>query len=263
MKRYIRINLILFRNSIIRDLKINGYIISSILTQIGDISFSIIFFSIIFSNVHELGGWNLYQVLFLYAFAKFINTISTIWTKRGVQTIGRELIRMGDLDFYLTKPVNPMILVSISKPHVYEFLNLFFIIPLMIYSVFRSGVDIAPENIIWFVILTICAVLLFYFIQVLTVIPAFWFIRLWSLQDILGKLSQFMRYPVNIFPFYLKFLLMVLVPILSVSFIPVSALFYPPKTLYIIAMLALTGIFGLITSQVWKLGLKHYGSASS
>lgn len=263
MKRYIRINLILFRNSIIRDLKINGYIISSVLFQLFDIVFSILFFDIIFSNVQELGGWNFHQALFLYAFAKLIIVVSTIWTKRGVQSIGRELVRMGDLDFYLTKPVNPMVLVSISKPHVYEFLNLFFIIPLMLYAALKSGINIGYMNVIWFVILFVMAQLLYYFIQILTVVPAFWFIRLWSLQDILGRLSQFMRYPVNIFPFYLKFLLMVLVPILSVSYIPVSALFYPPKTLYIIAMVALTLAFGFITTRLWKLGLKHYGSASS
>jgi ABC-2 type transport system permease protein len=263
MNRYIRINLILFRNSIIRDLKINGYIISSVLFQIFDIVFSILFFDIIFSNVQELGGWNFYQALFLYAFAKLIIVVSTIWTKRGVQSIGKDLIRMGDLDFYLTKPVNPMVLVSISKPQVYEFLNLFFIVPLLLYSALKSGISIGYLNIIWFVLLFAVAQALYYFISVLTVLPAFWFIRLWSLTDILNRLSQFMRYPVNIFPLYLKFLLMVLVPILSVSFIPVNALFYPPKTLYIVFILVLTAIFGLITTKIWKAGLKHYGSASS
>lgn len=263
MKRYLKINLILFRNSLIRDLKINGYIVSSVLFQAFDVIFSIVFFNVIFSNVHELGGWNFYQVLFLFVFAKIIVSVSSIWTRRGVQAIGRDLVRMGDLDFYLTKPVNPLILVSISKPEMYEFINLLFLIPLAIYSALNSGINISWYSIVWFIVLFVCALLLYYFIQILTVIPAFWFIKLWSLQDILNRLSNFMRYPVNIFPFYLKFLLMVLVPILTVSYIPVNTLFYPPRTLYIIFMVAITLAFGLIASTTWKLGLKHYGSASS
>jgi ABC-2 type transport system permease protein len=233
------------------------------LFQVSDLFFSIVFFGVIFANVKSLGDWNFYQVLFLFAFSKIIITVSTIWYRRGVQTIGRDLVRMGDLDFYLAKPVNPLILVSISKPEIYEFINLFFSVPLVFYAAMKSGIAIGFTNLIWFIALFVCALLLYYFIQIITVVPAFWFIKLWSLTDILNRLSQFMRYPVNIFPLYLKFLLMVLVPILTVSYVPVATLFYPPRTLYIIFMFAITLVFGIIVSLVWKAGLKHYGSASS
>lgn len=68
--RYARINYVLFKNSLIRDSQIPGHIIASTLFRILELIISIVFFKVIFANVTTLAGWNYYQVLFLYAFAR-------------------------------------------------------------------------------------------------------------------------------------------------------------------------------------------------
>jgi len=261
--KYIKINMVLFKNAIIRDLKIPGVVISGILFELLEVTVSIIFFNLIFGNTKSLGGWNFYQVLTLYAFAKFIIGFHNAWFKKGIQSMSQDLVRRGELDFYLAKPVNSMYMVSVSKPRVYTFINCLFSAGLGIYSIVHSGINIGADNIFWFVILAILGITLYYFLSIITITPVFWFIRLWGLQGIMYRVNQFMRYPVNIFSPILKFSLFIFFPIMTASYFPVSTLFYDPSWKAILFVFFITIIFGIITNSFWKLGLKRYGSASS
>ncbi|AKM82530.1 TPA: hypothetical protein DD449_01690 [Candidatus Berkelbacteria bacterium] len=263
MKKYFLINWIIFKNAYIRDKKVPGAVFAGVMFHLVDIAMIIIFFNIIFSNTSSLAGWNFYQVLFLYAFAKCIVSINSGWIKGGLNDFATELIRRGGFDFFMTKPVNPMILVSMSRPRLYAFIAGIFEVGLCFYAIFAGHINIGLANIFWFIILAILVNMLYYFLQVLTVVPAFWFIKLWSLQDLMSRFNQVMRYPAGVFPPVIRFILMSVFPIIAISFIPAQTLFYPPKIEYIIYIILITLIFGMITNFLWKLGQSRYSSASS
>jgi ABC-2 type transport system permease protein len=263
MIKYLKINWIIFKNAFIRDSKIPGVVFSSISFHIVEIAVTIIFFRVIFANTSELAGWNFYQVLFLYAFAKVIISINNGWFRSGLKKFSNELIRMGDYDFYLIKPVDPMILVSISQPRLYNFIAVLFEIGICFYAVSAGQMQIGIINFFWFLYLAFFGLVLYYFLSVLTIVPTFWFVRLWSLQDLMGRLSQVMRYPSGVFPPFIRAILMTVFPIVAVAYLPVYTLFNPPKIEYIIYIALATIIFGVVTNFLWHLGNKHYSSASS
>jgi len=261
--RYIKINLVLFKNSLIRDSQIPGHIVSSILFRVLELVVSLVFFKVIFTNTPDLAGWNYYQVLFLYAFARIIMIVHNAWLKRGVQSMATDLIRKGEFDFYLAKPVDPMVMVSIRRPRIYNFLSLLFLIPLAFYAAAKTGIPIGFDNIFWFLFVGIIAFLLYYFLTVLVISPAFWFVRLWSISEIMDRMNTFMRYPVGIFPEAIKITLMIVFPVMTVSYIPAQTLFYPPNPVWILFIITVTALFGLITRLVWLAGQRNYNSASS
>lgn len=263
MIKYLKITWIIFKNAYIRDSKIPGMIFSKTLFNIAEIAVTIIFFDVIFSNIQTLAGWNFYQVLFLYAFAKVIISINNGWFRGGLNTFASELVRRGDYDFYLTKPANPMILVSLSKPRIYQFIAVIFEIGLACYALIAGHISIGLSNLIWFLILAIFGLILYYFLSVLTVVPAFWFVRLWSLQDLMGRLSQVMRYPSGVFPPFIRIVLMSAFPIIAVSYLPTNILFNQVKIEYIIYIILITFFFGFLTNFIWQQGQKRYSSASS
>lgn len=263
MKKYIKVTTMLFKNALIRDLKIPGVVASSIIFELLEIIISIVFFNIIFANTGSLGGWNFYQVLTLYAFAKFINGFYGACFKRGIQSMAQELVRMGNLDFFLTKPLNSMYFVSVSKPRIYTFINCLLSLFLGIYSISHTGITIGTDNILWFLVLTMAGIMLYYFLGIITIVPVFWFIRLWALQSVLSRMNTFSRYPANIFAPILKFSLFVFFPVMTASYFPISALFYDQSWKAILFVFIITIVFGIITTSFWKRGLKKYGSASS
>ena len=261
--RYAKINYVLFKNSLIRDSQLPGHIISSVLFRVLELIISIVFFKVIFANTPSLAGWNFYQVLFLYAFARTITITHSAWTRKGIQSMASELIRRGEFDFYLAKPVDPMLMVSIKSPRIYTFITLLFMIPLAIYAAVKSGIPIGPDNILWFLVLWFLAFILYYFLQILVITPAFWFVRLWTIGEIMDRMATFMRYPAGIFGQTIQIVLMVIFPIITVSFIPAQTLFYPPNYLWIFFMFLITILFGALTRFIWHLGEKSYNSASS
>jgi ABC-2 type transport system permease protein len=213
--------------------------------------------------VQSLAGWNYWQVLFLYAFARTIIIAHAGWTKRGIMSLATDLIRRGEFDFYLAKPVNPMIMISIKQPRIYNLMSLVFMVPLAIYAAIRAGIPLGAENIIWFLILAILGFILYYFLMILTVIPAFWFIKLWTITEITDRLNMFMRYPAGIFSEGIRIALLVIFPIVTISYFPASALFSTPQPLSILYMFLITIIFGILVKFLWNLGEKTYSSASS
>ena len=263
MKKYLKIMWTVIRNAYIRDSKIPGFVFVSLITSMLEIVITIVFFDIIFSASESIAGWTFYQVLFLYALAKTITSFHSALTKNGIQAMAHNYVRLGELDFYLTKPVDSMFLVSVSKPKIYSFVSMFLTIGLGTYALIHSGTNFGFAGMAWFVILTLTTTVLYYYVQVLTIIPTFWLLQAWSLADAINKLQQFMRYPNGIFSKAIRYGLTFIFPIMVVAYYPVKVLFNGPSASDIIIVFGVTAAFILITRYLWRLGERSYSSASS
>lgn len=263
MKKFLRIIKILMRNAIIRDSKLLGFVSVSILQELSSIVVNIVFFNVIFANITSLAGWSFYQVLFLYAYSKTITAFSSAFTRFGLKDVGEHLIKFGDYDFFMIRPVDSMALVSFSRPKPTRLVATIFYASLAVYCVLKTGIAIDAQSLIWFLFLTVFGVVLFYCLEVLTVIPAFKFVRVWSLPEIVPKMSEFMRYPIGIFSTPFKILLFGIFPILTTSYIPSDVLFGDPELSKIIYLVAITVTFFIIIRKLWRSAERNYSSASS
>lgn len=263
MIRYFRIFGIIFKNAYLRDIGIEGFAFFQLLISLLEIIMAIVLFNIIFNNISLLAGWSYFQVLFIFSIMKFTSVLSGLIYRKGLGKMANEMVRKGDYDFYLSKPANAMLMVSIREPRIYQIITLFAVMTLAIYSAIKSEATILPVNIIIFVIYLFIGQILFYFLSVISIVPTFWFVRLYSLYDVMNRFLQFARYPADIYSFSLKVFLFVFFPIMAVTYIPSRVLFYPIDYRYAIYMIIITSIFGLIAIKLWKMGERHYGSASS
>ena len=261
--KFFRIIKILMKNAIIRDSKIIGYVSVQIIQEIASIVVNVIFFNVIFAHISSLAGWSFYQVLFLYAFSKSITSFSAAFTRLGLKDLGEHMIKLGDYDFHLIKPVDTMALVSFSRPRPTKLIAVIFYATMAIYCVIKTGIAIDLANVVWFLILTIFGFVIYYCLEVLVVIPAFRLVRVWSLPEIVPKMGEFMRYPIGIFTLPFKIFLFGAFPILAVSYIPAEALFYPPQASKIVYLVAIAAVFFIIVRKLWKIAERGYSSASS
>lgn len=262
MKKFIKINLILIRNAWVRDSKISGYILSQILLQAFDVFVSVAFIKIVFLVSPQVGGWNIYELLFLFSYLQLVGTLNSSWLKRGVNSMAEEMIRMGEYDFYLTKPYDTLTLVSISKPRIYTMAKFFMYLAIMIYALSNIG-GLPLVNYLWLGFLFVNSFLLFHAMRVLIVTPVFWTIRASSLTDVMDRMMHIMRYPATIYPRVLMLIFSTVFPILVISYFPVRSVLFQPDLRYIIYVVAITIIFNFLSRFFWNLGEKNYSSASS
>lgn len=262
MKKFFRLNYILIRNAWIRDAKISGVIFSHFLLQMFDIFVSIIFLRVVFLAAPTVGGWDIYQTLFLYAFVQEIGIIHSSWFKRGVNAMTDDLIRMGNYDFYLAKPYDSMLLVSISKPRIYTMLKAVMFVGVAVYALAHMA-PLPLINYFWFAVLFCFAFILYSSIKILTIVPVFWIIKASSLSDIMDRTLNIMRYPATIYPRFMIAIFSTIFPILVISYLPAETLFFAPKISYIVYSIFISLLFLILARYAWKVGERSYSSASS
>ena len=93
---------------------------------------NIAFLSIIFGRVESLRGWNYYEVLFIYGFSLFPNGLDHLLFD-NIWNVGYWMIRKGDFDKYLTRPINTLLIVTVEEFQIDAFGKLLLGVALMVF----------------------------------------------------------------------------------------------------------------------------------
>src|SRR5512134_3421663 len=218
--------------------------------------------SIIFNNTETLGGWGLGELITLLGVFRLVNTfmIALIWpnTEKFNQSI-----RDGSMDYTILQPVNSMFLVTFSRISVWRVWDLVLAMVLIVSGITISGDVTTPLSILTFLVLTVSGTIILYSLWIVLIALTFWFTKFDNNVTILQALLDSGRYPVTVYPVWLRILVTFVIPIAVATTVPLQGL-RGDLTLPRVLMFLAIGIASfLIASQVWKRGLKQYSGASS
>ncbi len=218
--------------------------------------------SIIFSNTETIGGWDFGELIALLGVFRLVHTlmIALIWpnTEKFNQSI-----RDGSMDYTLLQPVNSMFLVTFSRITVWRAWDLILAAVLIVIGINMSGDITTPLNILTFILLTISGSIVIYSLWIVLIAMTFWFTKFDNNVTILQALLDAGRYPVTVYPAWLRILVTFVIPIAVATTVPLQGL-RGDLTFDRALMFIGIGILSfIIASQVWRRGLKQYSGASS
>jgi ABC-2 type transport system permease protein len=218
--------------------------------------------NIIFSNTETIGGWDFGELIALLGVFRLVHMlmIALVWpnTEKFNQSI-----RDGSMDYTLLQPVNSMFLVTFSRITVWRIWDLFLAIALIVIGINLAGDTTTPLSILSFIILTISGAVVIYSLWIVLIALTFWFTKFDNNVTILQALLDAGRYPVTVYPVWLRILVTFVIPIAVATTVPLQAL-RGDLTLSRVLMFIAIGIASfLVASQVWRAGLKRYSGASS
>ncbi len=218
--------------------------------------------SIIFSNTETLGGWGLGELIALLGVFRLINTlmIALIWpnTEKFNQSI-----RDGSMDYTILQPVNSMFLVTFSRITVWRFWDLILATVLIVTGINMSGDIVTPLSILTFLLLTVSGAVVIYSLWIVLIALTFWFTKFDNNVTILQALMDAGRYPVTVYPVWLRIIVTFIIPIAVATTVPLQAL-RGELDLLRVSIFFVIGIAAFwVASKVWKAGLKRYSGASS
>jgi len=237
---------------------------SNLLFMIGKIirlSMSLLFLMLIRENVEVFAGYTSDEMVVFFLTYQIIDILSqTLY--RGVY-IFSNLVRSGEFDFLLTKPINPLFRALTGKPDINDFLFLFPNILISFYLLSSLELNITLISSLWYFALVLNALLiataLHIFVLVVGVLSTEVDGVIWIYRD----LNYMGRFPVSIYMEPLRFALFFLVPIGMMTTIPTEVLLGIAPT-YSISIAFLVGIGSLILSlKTWNWALKKYSSTGS
>ena len=107
MKKYQRMHLIFIRQYIkqIMEYKVDFVVgvLGVFLTQ----GLNLLFLNVIFQHIPSLEGWTFQEIAFIYGFSLIPKGLDHLFFD-NLWALGQRLVRKGEFDKYLTRPINPL-----------------------------------------------------------------------------------------------------------------------------------------------------------
>ena len=261
MRRYLRLWGAFIANCITREMTFRFNFLFKVLFGSMWFVMTLIMFSVVFSHTQEIAGWSKYEVFFLLGVSHVILRLFESFFMENLLKVP-DLIRDGELDFYLLKPVNPQFLISTRYASFDSLIDTLMGFATLGYALFMLHRTATPLNMIEFVLLAINGVLLYYAIMVIFVTFSFWFTR-FHVMEVWWQMTNVARQPAEIFKGKLQFIFTFCVPMLVIANFPVKA--------YLDRLPWYLGLYGLgvtacaLAGSSWffAYALKRYRSASS
>ena len=167
------------------------------------------------------------------------------------------------MDYTLLQPINSMFLVTFSRITVWRAWDLILATVLIVVGINIAGDTVTSINLLTFFLLTVSGAVVIYSLWIVLIALTFWFTKFDNNVTILQALLDAGRYPVTVYPVWLRILVTFVVPIAVATTVPLQGLRGELTIGRALIFIAISIASFLIASQVWRRGLKQYSGASS
>jgi ABC-2 type transport system permease protein len=217
---------------------------------------------IIFSNTETLAGWGPGELIALLGVFRLVNLLmaAVIWPATEKFNTS---VRDGSLDYTLLQPANSLFLVTISRIVVWRVWDLALAVALIVIGVRVAGGAPTPLHLIYFMVLAACGTLVIYSLWIVLIALTFWFVKFDNNVTILQALMDSGRYPVAVYPPWLRLIVTYLVPIAIATTVPMQGLRGDLGAWQVLLFIGIAGASFWIATRVWSAGVKQYSGASS
>jgi len=263
VSRYFYIWKAFFRNTLSRDMEFKMNFIFEIFIDAIYYLTLFFFFKIIFQFTQSLGDFN-QEAVIIFLITLYISDSLYIFFLGGNVFNINTLVKQGDLDFILLKPINSQFFVSCRYVNAYACLSTIILSLLLIkltYSYHENTFILV--NYIFFHISLILGMFIFYSFEFIIASLVFWFRNFSYAGWLASELTKYSRRPDSIYKNPFRKILLSIFPMAMISSVPARFLIFGVNMKLFIIQIIVTAVFLCLTTVVWKKGLLKYESASS
>jgi len=264
VRKHLRVYLLYFKQFWKSRLIYKADFVLGFVGQLINLTVSLAFLGLLFTQVDTIHGWTFTELLFLAGFGGIVMNIHHIFFL-NIYSLGERYIVQGRLDRFLVRPLNPLFQVyadSVADDNVSKLLAN---IGIVIYAASRLGIPlVTAPKMIYGTMTVISGVMVFAAVYLTFASTAFWTGKSKAAIWILFRLSDFRRYPFGIYMLPVQVLLATLVPIAFATFFPATYFLERGAwgTWQMVSVVA-GPVFFLLAYQAWRLGLSNYSSTGS
>lgn len=238
--------------------------ILGMLSQTINLMFSILFLTLIFTQIESLQGWTFNEMLLLAGFGGLILNLHHLFFF-ALYKLGEDYIISGRLDRFKVRPLNVLFQVYASYLADNHISKLIVNILLVIYASNQIGLTLLTlENLAYATVAITSGVMVLGSIFLTLSTTAFWTGRSQAVFWLFFQISNFRKYPYSIFSGAIQLMLVTIIPIAFASFFPVT--FFLEREQWRnwqIISLVVGPIFYYLSYRFWKYGLSNYSSTGS
>ncbi len=258
----LRVALLHLRIGVLNDLQYRVNFALQILQSLLALVTGLVVFSLVYSHTAELNGWTQNELLAVLGVQIMMAGVIHAVIQPNMMRLTEE-VQEGKLDHALTKPVDAQVLISVREVQLWQAVDIVTGAVVIGIAFLRLGGDFSVFDTLAFGVALVFGAALLYCFWLVLATGSFWVVRMWFLPELFEGIFQTGRWPVGIYPDWLRFGITFLVPIAFAVTVPAEAvtsrLDWPTLTfaaLFTVAALAFSRWF-------WRFGLRRYSGASS
>ncbi|MDP4084796.1 MAG: ABC-2 family transporter protein [Bacillota bacterium] len=221
-----------------------------------------IFILIVFGHTSLLHGWNRDEIIFIYGF--FLVPFAVFSSFFNIWDFNERYIVKGELDRILTRPIHSLFQIVLERMELESLLGGLTGLVVMFYSGSRLGLEIKWYDPILFLVFVIGGALVYGGVFVLIACISFWADARTDIMPMMYNISNYGRYPVDIYNSVIRFVLTWILPFAFVGVYP-AAYFLGKKewSSYVFLTPFMGILFFTISIFVWNQGVKRYRGAGN
>jgi len=258
----LRVGWLYFKVGVMNELQYRVNFFVQLLQSLIQVGTALVMLSLVYSHTNELNGWDRSQLLSLLGVQVLLGGVIHMLIQPNMERL-MEDVQQGTLDYALTKPEDSQVLVSVRMVRIWQVVEVVSGLILLVVGLagVESSIGVVDAFAFGFALL-LGAVLVYCFWLVITT-GAFWVVRMEHVLELFEGVYQTGRWPVGVYPGWLRYSVTFLVPVGFAVTVPAEAvtsrLHWPTLVLafgFACAAFAFTRWF-------WRFGLRHYSGASA
>ncbi|OAT81878.1 hypothetical protein A6P54_10200 [Bacillus sp. MKU004] len=268
MKKKAALISLFFKTSLMTQLPYRVNFVTQAISTLFYFASGIFGLSIVFNYTDSLAGWSFFEIVTLLGVYQFVAGVLAFFVMGNVERLPDKIVD-GHLDETILMPENSQFLSSFGSCNVWAIndilLGLFIIIGAI--SLKITQLTEVPGQFsfqfVQFIILLACSLLISYSFRMWIATLAFWLGRTGGGFVLFSSIWTMGKYPVDMYPPFIKWLLYTLVPVGIVAAIPTYVLFNGLSAIPFLGLIGITLLIYLFTNYLWKRGMRRYSSATS
>jgi ABC-2 type transport system permease protein len=219
-------------------------------------------FAVVFSYTDTLGGWLPDEVLALVGVYTLVGGLIGLVVYPSMEQFITS-VRDGTLDFMLVKPAEAQLLNSLQSVDIWRLIDIGLGLGVLVLALVRLGAQVSLSEAALFIGMLLTGGAIIYSFWTILATLSFWFVRVENILEIFRSMYDAGRWPVSLYPPWLRFTLSFIVPVAFVTNVPVEALTgrVSSTTLLLAALLAI--VLLAVSRLFWRFGLHRYSGASA
>ena len=219
--------------------------------------------AVIFGNTDNLAGWTPAGLIALVGVHTILSGVIAMVIQPSLQQL-MEGIRLGTFDFTLTKPADSQLLAGVAVIAPAQALNVLLGAGILAYACVRMGTAITALQWFYFCVTLFFGVVIVYSFLTLLGTCAFWWVKVDNILVVFSSVfGQAGRWPISVFPGWMRIVLSLVIPVGFAVTIPAQALAGGLSGWMVLAAGGIAALFFTGARAFWTYALRHYTGASA
>ncbi len=217
---------------------------------------------LVFRHADDLAGWGQAELLVVMGIHVGIGGVIRTFIEPNMRRLMTD-VEEGTYDYVIVKPVDSQILTSIREVKVWNVVDVVLGAAVTVYGVGRLTATTSAVDALAFGVVLIAGIVMIYCVWIMITSSSFRVVRSEEILNLFEGFYQTGRWPVSVYPLWLRGTLTFLVPLAFAITVPAEALSDRLTGGTVAIALGFSVILLFITRAVWMINLRHYSGASA